>query len=548
MAGRYLIVITKSDIVAQIGSHTIRRVTKTKVIPFAHDVNAVVRTVDERHDENEYLRLLDIILGCGAFHFSTTYDITHTTARIQAILSDPKESKLPLWKRADPRFFWNRFLSQDLIYNNLDSWILPLMNGFVETDSAQINGTKFTFALISRRSWRRTGKRFTSRGLNRQGHASNFAETEQLVMIPDSPGKGSTRVLSYVQTRGSIPLFWRQRSTLRYMPTPALQGDDSSREKAFKLHFRDQKAFYGRQVLINLIDQKGKELVLVEAFTKQVDRVNDPEIRLVNFDFHKECKGMKYENIGKLVAQIEDEFTSMGYFDAVQRGDEFSVSKRQQSAIRTNCMDCLDRTNVVQSVFARKVLVAQFKAAGVIPSNDTGATFKDASFERLFKNVWANNADAMSFQYSGTGALKTDYTRTGKRTKKGAISDLRNSAMRYYLNNFHDGNFQDALDLFLGLYMPEPKQKSPLSLRRKAASETLPQFVLKMSFFFLIAFLTLAFLAPYVGLPSIGQNTFLFLYFCVFPVVVFKIAEKKGQTGLFVNHPVLRSDEDLHPR
>ena len=32
-------------------------------------------------------------------------------------------------------------------------------------------------------------------------------------------------------------------------------------------------------------------------------------------------------------------------------------------------------------------------------------------FENLFKNVWADHADMISIQYSGTGALKTDFTR-----------------------------------------------------------------------------------------------------------------------------------------
>lgn len=36
------------------------------------------------------------------------------------------------------------------------------------------------------------------------------------------------------------------------------------------------------------------------------------------------------------------------------------------------------------------------------------------SFESLYKNVWADHADLVSIQYSGTGALKTDFTRTGK--------------------------------------------------------------------------------------------------------------------------------------
>lgn len=40
-------------------------------------------------------------------------------------------------------------------------------------------------------------------------------------------------------------------------------------------------------------------------------------------------------------------------------------------------------------------------------------------FETVFNNMWADNADALSLFYSGTGALKTDFTRTGKRTSLG---------------------------------------------------------------------------------------------------------------------------------
>lgn len=60
-------------------------------------------------------------------------------------------------------------------------------------------------------------------------------------------------------------------------------------------------------------------------------------------------------------------------------------------------------------------------------------------FEMLFKNVWADHADTISTQYSGTGALKTDFTRTGKRTKAGLLQDGYRSLMRYYKNNFADG-------------------------------------------------------------------------------------------------------------
>ncbi|KAK3785177.1 hypothetical protein RRG08_021975 [Elysia crispata] len=84
--------------------------------------------------------------------------------------------------------------------------------------------------------------------------------------------------------------------------------------------------------------------------------------------------------------------------------------------------------------------------------------------------VWADNADAISKEYAGTGALKTDFTRTGKRTTSGALQDGYNSALRYIKNNFLDGNRQDAIDLFLGNYTVEESEgvtlKSPLDLER----------------------------------------------------------------------------------
>lgn len=72
--------------------------------------------------------------------------------------------------------------------------------------------------------------------------------------------------------------------------------------------------------------------------------------------------------------------------------------------------------------------------------------------EAEFKRVWADNADAMSQLYSGTPALKTDFTRTGKRTLAGMMADGKSSVARYFLNNFHDGRTQDAWDLLLGRF------------------------------------------------------------------------------------------------
>ena len=40
----------------------------------------------------------------------------------------------------------------------------------------------------------------------------------------------------------------------------------------------------------------------------------------------------------------------------------------------------------------------------------------------------------ISLQYSGQGALKTEYTRTGKRTNQGKVDDFVNSVKRKILS------------------------------------------------------------------------------------------------------------------
>jgi hypothetical protein len=86
---------------------------------------------------------------------------------------------------------------------------------------------------------------------------------------------------------------------------------------------------------------------------------------------------------------------------------------------------------------------------GVIVTPKGGAfeKFPIEELETTFRTVWSNNADEISIIYTGTPALKTDFTRTGKRTYKGALNDAHNSITRYYINNFCDGYNHDCLDL-----------------------------------------------------------------------------------------------------
>lgn len=286
---------------------------------------------------------------------------------------------------------------------------------------------------------------------------ANFVETEQLIFTPNG------RCASFLQIRGSMPFYWKQNVRIKYKPELEIVENAPSKE-SFILHHKSTINKYKRVAIANLVDSHGGEAQLSAIFSKlssEVVAVDDKKnnLKYVEFDFHSECRKMAYENIRKLVAKLENELNEFGYFEGNLSNGK--IIKQQIGIVRTNCMDCLDRTNVVQSVLARRALLEQLKDFEIL---DKSSTFKDfgSVLEGIFRNVWADNADAISTQYSGTGALKTDFTRTGKRTAMGALQDGINSALRYYFGNFTDGRRQDSLDLLFGAFKVDPtKYTSP---------------------------------------------------------------------------------------
>jgi phosphatidylinositol 4-phosphatase len=128
------------------------------------------------------------------------------------------------------------------------------------------------------------------------------------------------------------------------------------------------------------------------------------------------------------------------------------IAQMQNGIVRTNCIDCLDRTNVTQSSLARLILTKQLRIIGLLSEMEHLTDPKCHSLLQILRNLWADNGDYISRQYSGTVALKSDLTRTGRRTYRGSLNDGLNSLIRFYRNNFVDANTQDAMDLFFGRF------------------------------------------------------------------------------------------------
>ncbi|KAG7275458.1 hypothetical protein CRUP_008314 [Coryphaenoides rupestris] len=421
VAGMYLIVITKKRNVGSLLGHAVWKMVEFEIISYK---KTLLHLTEAQSQENKtLLSMVSNVLATDGFYFCTDYDLTHTLQRLAN--TSPDFQEMSLLERADPRFVWNGNLLRELA---------------AQPEPCRINGKIFEWVLISRRSCFRAGVRYYIRGIDSEGHAANFVETEQIVLYNGAQASF---------TRGSMPFFWSQRPNLKYKPKPLISKT------------------------ANHVNQKGSEKPLEQAFANLVSGADKGMIHYIAFDFHKECSRMRWHRLQLLVDAVADKQEEYGYFMVNAEGKTVS---QQTGTFRSNCMDCLDRTNVIQSLLARCSLQSQLQRLGVL--NVGQRVEEQAQFERNYKNAWADNANACAVQYAGTGALKTDFTRTGKRTQSGLLMDGINSMVRYYKNNLSDGFRQDSIDLFLGNYAVDEIDGPTLHAQKDWKFLTLPIIML----------------------------------------------------------------------
>ncbi|KAK6438278.1 hypothetical protein LTR95_005515, partial [Oleoguttula sp. CCFEE 5521] len=226
-------------------------------------------------------------------------------------------------------------------------------------------------------------------------------------------------------------------------PVPVMFGSQATNHAALKAHFGSLVDHYGNVQVASLVDKSGVEKDIGEAYetgVKSLNETNKSKIAFEWFYFHKECGGMRFENVSILLSTLEPSLKSHGWTTLQNK----VATTKQSGILRTNCMDCLDRTNVTQSAIGAWVLQQQLSELGL--SIDLHSDPKT----KWFNTLWADNGDAISRQYAGTAALKGDFTRTRKRNWTGALSDLSLTLNRYYNNIFGDYFLQACIDFYLG--------------------------------------------------------------------------------------------------
>ncbi|XP_067421702.1 synaptojanin-1 isoform X2 [Emydura macquarii macquarii] len=407
----YLVLVTGCMSVGKIQESEVFRVTSTEFISLRSDPSDEDRISEVRK-----------VLNSGNFYFAWSATGVSLDLSLNAHRSMQEHT-------TDNRFFWNQSLHLHFKHYgvNCDDWLLRLMCGGVEIRTIYAAHKQAKACLISRLSCERAGTRFNVRGTNDDGHVANFVETEQVIFLDDC-------VSSFIQIRGSIPLFWEQPGLQVGSHRVRMSRGFEANAPAFDRHFRTLKSVYGKQIIVNLLGAKEGEHMLSKAFQSHLKASEHAiDIKMVNFDYHQMVKGGKAEKLHSVLKPQVQKFLECGFFYF----DGKEVQRYQSGTIRTNCLDCLDRTNSVQAFFGLEMLTKQLEVLGLAEKPQLVTRFQE-----VFRSMWSVNGDSVSKIYAGTGALE------GK-AKAGKLKDGARSVTRTIQNNFFDSSKQEAIDVLL---------------------------------------------------------------------------------------------------
>lgn len=336
----------------------------------------------------------------------------------------------------DAGFLWNSYMIQPLVdfrsrlsqreKGALDASriLTSAIRGFALTITipafsspirASRSGLPSSLTLISRLSCRRAGTRFNARGIDDDGNVANFVETETIFWSP------SGVCFSYAQIRGSVPVFWEQATGL--LPGQqkiTITRSPEATQPAFDKHFESLELTYGAIHVINLLsNEKPGELELTNRYRYHINHsslnpTNEKEVsgdhellQLTDYDFHAETRGPSgYEAASMISHYIHHSADGFAYYlseeaeenpQTGQNGSDQIIRRpvtilQQEGIFRTNCLDCLDRTNLVQTIISKMALEAFLGHKGLVANAD---------FWIRHSSMWADNGDVCSFVLLG---------------------------------------------------------------------------------------------------------------------------------------------------
>ena len=347
------------------------------------------------------------------------------------------------------KYFFNKNLYKKFINPNTKEpidycFIMPIICGYIGIFSYEFEGSQLDFILISRRSQNHCGTRYNTRGINDDGHVANYCESEQIVIYKNN-------LLSFSQLRGSVPVFFQQ---IGIRAATDITRNRNLTIEAFSKHLTEMRVDYPLIYFINLLNQKKRgEAPIIANFEKQIKfRKGNKTFRYYYFDMQNQCPRDNYSKIDYLIQNIEPAANVFQFYSEDLSTHE--ILKHQKGTTRTNCLDCLDRTNVVQTriswlVLQKMLSYLNLNLQNIFDIEEKFFTLTNNKFKENFKDLWAENGDQISIQYAGTASTITTVTKTGGHNLMGMIQHGIATVSRLYQGSFEDYFKQECIDTFL---------------------------------------------------------------------------------------------------
>ncbi|KAJ1845406.1 phosphatidylinositol-3,5-bisphosphate 5-phosphatase, partial [Coemansia sp. RSA 2703] len=451
--GLYLSVITRQRPVALLGGHYIYHVEDTRLLSITYR--------PERTDREErFINTFKSVDLTKNFYYSHTYDVTRTLQQNMRGRSLYYQSMV----------VWN----YQLLVNVAQGlgigaqWTVALVHGYIDQSRLSVLGRDVFITLIARRSRIFAGVRFLKRGVNDAGYVANDVETEQIVATMEVTGFDNGAYTAYVQHRGSIPLFWSQE-TAGIAPKPPIEINvrDPYFVEAGR-HFSGLFARYGAPIIVlSLIKTKERarrESVLGEEFSEGLRYLNQflpsgQKIRYLAWDMSRAKKNRQEDVLAILEVIAEEAIALTGFFHSrpelyanhLRRGSKHHDMRRiepmrQSGVVRSNCIDCLDRTNAAQSIIGKVALAHQLFTLGIIAHPHLSFA-TDAAM--IIEEMYHDLGNTIALQYGGSHLVNTVQTYRRNTNWRSHSRDIVEALRRYYSNSLLDVERQEAITYFV---------------------------------------------------------------------------------------------------
>jgi len=394
----FFVFVKSAVLIGKIENSEIFKIKEAELIPITDDTTASNLSQEIKSFASGIISLLSL-----GFYYSFTFDLTNPVNKQKKAIEENSIYKNnennnknisdissgladEFFYNSNKKYFWNFNLYSKFIKNDkpfVDTrWFTVCINGYIgiadkiditptnnisnyhhqnnsqdndskltnnydNTNNSDINKNNFlNLYLVSRRSIFHAGTRYLTRGIDDDGHVANFVETEQII-------KYGSHLMSFTQIRGSVPVFWQQTGMTAQTEITRIPELTSP---AYLKHIEEiRKDYFQLIFMINLMNfHKPNEQIITQNFENQIKINNLRSCKYIFWDFQNECKNDNYERIDLLIKNVENIMNIFKFYcEDVYTGE---IIKEQTGIIRTNCLDCLDRTNVIQTRFAWKML------------------------------------------------------------------------------------------------------------------------------------------------------------------------------------------------